>query len=162
MTDYAPVMEILEAMVPLPRTLGATYKGMGPGWCETALSPRDDIANHIGTIHAGALFTLGEMASGGAMASIFFELMGSGEAVPLAAKAGIEYRKVAKGAVTARAEIAKGDGTEGATEEEAAALFTELKEIGKVSFPVRISIKDVSGEETTVMTVSWHVRIKKT
>ena len=31
------------------------------------LDQRDEVSNHIGTMHAGAMFTLGETASGGAM-----------------------------------------------------------------------------------------------
>ena len=156
MTDYTPIMEILDAMVPLPRTLGARFKAMGPGWCETVLEPREDIANHIGTLHAGALFTLGEMASGGAMASVFADQMGSGDVVPLAAAARIEYLKVAKGAVSARAEISSEAG------KDVSRLPDMLAETGRVAFPVSISIRDESGEETSHMTVDWHVRLKKT
>ena len=157
MTDYTSLLGLLNGMVPLPQTLGITLMEMGPGWCEAELPPRDDINNHIGTTHAGALFTLGEAASGGAMMSLLADDLGIGKAQALAAGSGIKYLKLAKGAVSARAEVGKPDSDQ-SLEDLAADLLDTYAAEGKVFVPVRISFKDESGEQTTVMTVDWHVR----
>jgi acyl-coenzyme A thioesterase PaaI-like protein len=106
---------------------------------------RGDIANHIGTPHAGAMFTLGEAASGAAMAGAFAADLLSLR--PVAAEAQIGYLKVAKGDLVAEARI----------EGEAEALNAALKADGKVSFPVHVAITDETGAEVTRMTVAWHV-----
>ena len=59
--------------------------------------------NHVQSQHAGALFTAGEAASGGAFVGGFAERMA--EITPLAEKAEIQYRKVARGDITARATL---------------------------------------------------------
>ena len=57
--------------------------------------------NHIGGPHAGALFTLGESASGALVLANFGDLLG--EVTPLAVEATIAYRKIAMGVVRATA-----------------------------------------------------------
>ena len=55
--------------------------------------------NHVGSQHAGALFSAGEAASGGAFVGAFAEHMGA--ITPLARSAQIAYLKLAKGPITA-------------------------------------------------------------
>ena len=59
--------------------------------------------NHLGSQHAGAMFTLAETASGAAMAGGFAELIMGLR--PVAKEARIQYLKVAQGATHAKARV---------------------------------------------------------
>jgi acyl-coenzyme A thioesterase PaaI-like protein len=96
-------------------------------------------------MHAGALFTLAEAASGAAMAGMFLERLMALR--PVAAGSTIAYVKPAKGTITAHAAV---DGTKDA-------LFAALDAEGKVRFPVTIRMEDAAGREVARMTVDWHL-----
>jgi len=57
------------------------------------LEYKNDVLNHIKTIHASAQFTLAETASGACLQEIFPEL--KGKAVPILREAKIKYSKPA-------------------------------------------------------------------
>lgn len=144
--DYAAVPGLFAAAVPFAGFLGIEYGPVGPD--EAVLRLRDDPAkhNHIGTLHAGALFSLAESASGVMMiAAIADKLAG---VTPLAAKAEIAYEKVARGDVTATARIEGGPGP----------VLETLEQVGKVRFPVVVEVTDESGERCATVTVDWHLR----
>ena len=64
--------------------------------------PDDEkLRNHVGSQHAGGLFSAGEAASGAAFVGAFLDIMG--EITPLAESANIAYKKLAKGEITATA-----------------------------------------------------------
>lgn len=119
--------------------------GVLPG-AEGALALPDDAAlhNHVGTVHAGALFTLGEAASGVAIAGVVGEL----GVVPLAKSASIAYRKPARGALRAS----------GALAEPVDVVAARLAADGKAVADVHVSIADELGVEVATMTVTWHLR----
>jgi len=104
------------------------------------------LKNHIGTQHAGALFTLGEAASGAAVLDAFVDLLAS--ATPLAKTATIEYKKVARGPILAR----------GALAEPADAIRARVEAEGKTVFDVNVVLSDEAGVEVVTMRVSWHLR----
>lgn len=144
--DYAALPQLFAAAVPFAGFLGIEYDEVGPD--RTVLRLADDPAkhNHIGTLHAGALFSLAESASGLAVtAAIADKLAG---VTPLAAKAEITYRRVARGDVTAAARI---DG-------DVAEVLATLDAEGKVRFPVVVDLTDESGEVAAVVRVEWHLR----
>jgi len=67
----------------------------------------ESILNHIGTMHAGALFTLAETASGDALKAYFPELVG--KAVPLLRGSKVKFKKPAEGTVVAVAFLSEDD-----------------------------------------------------
>ncbi|HEU0130726.1 MAG TPA: YiiD C-terminal domain-containing protein [Mycobacteriales bacterium] len=143
--DLSALPQLFAAAVPFAATLGIEYGEVAPGRAVARLADDPAKHNHIGTLHAGALFALGESASGLAMmATIADRLAG---VTPLAARAEIEYRKVARGDVTATARI---DGVDG--------VLATLDEAGKVRFPVVVELADAAGEVCAVLTVDWHLR----
>jgi hypothetical protein len=91
---------------------------------------------------AGALFTLGESASGAIVLAAFGDLLG--RAVPLAVRADIAYRKLARGAVTATAVLGR-PAAEGAAELDAGQ---------RPEFTVAVTIA-CDGAVATEMTVTW-------
>ena len=137
----------LSAAVPFARYVGIELIDIGPGSAKARLAPRPDLLNHIATIHAGALFTLAETASGAATAGAFADMVGLIR--PVAAEARIAYLKLARTAVNCIAE----------TSIPAEQLNTRLREEGKVVFDVRVTMTDDDGRAVAEMSVSWNVRL---
>lgn len=132
--------------VPFTGFLGLEFLEMEEGKAVVRLPQRPELTNHVGSQHAGALFTVAEAASGGAFVSAFAEKMG--EVTPLARSAEIAYEKIAKGPIDATATLGI------AKAEALAALESE----GKVVFPCEIVLRDGDGRQVASATVEWHVR----
>lgn len=144
--DYAALPGLFAAAVPFAGFLGVEYDEVSPG--RAVLRLQDDPAkhNHIGTLHAGAIFSLAESASGLCVIAAIAEHLAG--VTPLAARAEITYRKVARGDVTATARI------EPPVEEVLGALDRD----GRVRFPVHVDLADADGEVCAEVTVDWHLR----
>ena len=93
--DYEPVRAGMEAAIPFNRYLGLSVAEVADGRGVVVLPQADHLHNHVGSQHAGALFSAGEAASGAAFVGAFAERMG--ELTPLARTAEIDYMKLAKG-----------------------------------------------------------------
>ena len=119
---------------------------VGPGRGVVRLPDDEKLRNHVGTQHAGGLFSAAEAASGGAFVGAFAEKLG--EITPLARSASIQYVALARGPITATATL----------EEDAAALIERLDADGKVQFPVRVELTDEQDATVAEVTVDWHVR----
>lgn len=145
MTPFDALRAQLSAIVPFASHVGVALGEIGVGEATATLEQSHNTSNHIATMHAGALFTLAEAASGAAMAGMFLERLAALR--PVAASSTIAYARPAKGLITARAAV---DG-------EKAALFAALDGEGKVRFPVIIRMEDAEGREVAQMTVDWHV-----
>ena len=63
--------EQLGKTVPFANHVGVEIVEVGEGTATARLDEQPHTRNHIGSQHAGALFTLAEAASGGAMAGAF-------------------------------------------------------------------------------------------
>jgi uncharacterized protein (TIGR00369 family) len=135
--------------VPFARHLGLEISSVGEGEAVVRLPDRSELTNHVGSQHAGALFTVAEAASGAAFVGAFAERLG--EVTPLAKSAEISYEKIAKGPIDATARL----GVPGAE-----ALGT-LDAEGRVVFPCAIELVDSAGERVATATVHWHVRLNQ-
>lgn len=144
--DYDALPGLFAAAVPFASFLGIEYDAVGPD--RVVLRLADDPAkhNHVGTLHAGALFSLAESASGLVMTAAFADVLA--DVTPLAARAEIAYRKIARGDVTATARI----------DADVAAVRAALDADGKVRFPVAVDVADESGDVCADVTVDWHLR----
>lgn len=136
----------MAASVPFAKHTGVALLEIGAGTAVAQLEQSADSVNHIGSQHAGALFTLGETASGGAMSGAFAEMIMSIR--PVAAAAEIRYLKIAKGTVTARAKTA--------TPPED--LLAVLKAARKATFDVDVVMSAEDGTDVATMRVVWDVR----
>ncbi len=149
MNPYDMIKAHLDSAVPFATLVGVTLLEIGDGTARAELEQREDVSNHIQSMHAGAMFTLGEAASGaavaGALAPVILDMR------PVAATGQIAFRKVALGTLTAHA----------ATSRDGAALMQSIKDDGKVAFDVAVDIQDAEGDTVVEMTVNWYVSAKR-
>lgn len=149
MTDFDLIAKGMSQAVPFAGHLGLEIESVAAGEALVRLPERVELSNHVGSQHAGALFTVAETASGAAFVGAFAERLG--EVTPLARSAEISYVKVARGPIEARARLG------GA----AAELLATLDAEGKVEFPCGVELTDGSGEPVATATVRWHVRLNE-
>ncbi|MEM9421445.1 MAG: YiiD C-terminal domain-containing protein [Pseudomonadota bacterium] len=146
MSPFDMVRQQLEATVPFATFIGVKIEAVEEGGGVASLQQVDDVSNHIGSMHAGAMFTLGEAASGAALAGALLDRLMAVR--PVAAKAEISYLAIAKGALIATAK----------TSDPVATIKDRLDADGKVRFDIEVSIKDSAGTEVATMCVDWHVK----
>lgn len=145
MTPYDMIKAHLDTAVPFATYVGVKLLEIGDGVARAELAQRDDVSNHIKSMHAGAMFTLGEAASGAAMAGALAPVIL--DMRPVAAMGQIAFKKVAIGTLTAHAK----------TSQEGAALMQAINDNGKVAFDVSVDIRDAEGDTVVEMTVNWYV-----
>ena len=146
MTDFDLIAKGMSQVVPFVGYLDLRIEEIAAGQATVVLPDKAELHNHVGSQHAGALFTVAETASGAAFVGAFAERMG--EVRPLARSAEISYEKIAKGEITARATL-------GVPTAEA---LGKLDADGVVEFPCGIELSDAAGETIATATVRWHVR----
>jgi uncharacterized protein (TIGR00369 family) len=148
-TDFDAIAAGMTQAIPFAGFLGVEITGLAEGEATVVLPERDELKNHVGSQHAGALFTVAETASGAAFVGAFAERMG--DVTPLARSAEIAYEKIAKGPIEATATL-------GMPKDEALAT---LDSAGKVEFPCEVVLTDAEGNRVATATVRWHVRLNK-
>ncbi|WP_238016750.1 DUF4442 domain-containing protein [Dactylosporangium sp. AC04546] len=140
----------LISAVPFARTVGIEITDVtldAGGVRATATLPDEErLHNHVAGPHAGALFALGETASGAVVMAAFGQHLSLG--TPLAVRADIAYHKLARGPVTATATL----------DRRVDEVIAELQAGERPEFPVTIEIARADGAVTTVMTVVWTIR----
>ncbi|MFD0773529.1 DUF4442 domain-containing protein [Streptomonospora algeriensis] len=137
------------AAVPFARTLGAEFVDVDYGRAVMRLPDAEAHHNHVGGPHAGAMFTLGESASGAIITGTFGELLD--RCVPLAVKADIQYYKLAMGTMVAEARLTR-------PHEE---IVAELDAGGRPEFAVEVELRTEDGTATGAMTVVWTLKPTK-
>lgn len=140
------VLAHLRSSVPFASFVGVQIVELEPGRAVARLPERHECSNHIGSVHAGALFTLAEAASGAAMAGALAPMLLGVR--PVTSRADIVYRKIARGPLEAVAEA-------GTPPEQ---LLATLGSEGRCQFPVTVSIRDQEGDEVASFSVDWHVK----
>jgi acyl-coenzyme A thioesterase PaaI-like protein len=144
--DFEAVRAGLEQAIPFNQHLGLEVVAVADGSGSVRLPDDPKLLNHVGSQHAGGLFSAAEAASGAAFVGAFAERMG--EITPLAKSASIDYRKLAKGPIVAT----------GTLSEEKSTLLDRLDADGRVEFTIDVSLTDAADVQVATMTVAWHVR----
>jgi uncharacterized protein (TIGR00369 family) len=147
MTDFDAIARGMTQAVPFAGHLGLEITSVSEGEATARLPEREELTNHVGSQHAGALFTLAETASGAAFVGAFAERLG--EVTPLARGAEISYERIAKGPIEAVARL-------GVAREDA---LSTLDADGKVVFTCEVELTDSEGTRVATATVHWHVRL---
>jgi acyl-coenzyme A thioesterase PaaI-like protein len=149
MIDFDAIAQGMTQAVPFAGYLGIEVTKVAAGEAVAVLPERAELTNHVGSQHAGALFTAAETASGAAFVGAFAERMG--DVTPLARGAEVSYEKIANGPIEAHATL-------GVPADEALAT---LDADGNVVFPCQIELTDAEGQRVATATVQWHVRLNK-
>jgi acyl-coenzyme A thioesterase PaaI-like protein len=145
--DYDAIRSGLQGAIPYNVHLGLEVAEVAAGRGVVRLPDRAEIRNHVGSQHAGALFSAGEAASGAAFVGAFAARLA--ELTPLAESAEIAYRKLAQGVITAT----------GTLDTDPQELLAALDEDGVVRFAVEVELTNAVGDTVAEMTVRWHVRV---
>lgn len=146
---YDLLRQRLGEIVPLNTLLGIEIVSIGDGVAEARIPFRTEVTNHLGTLHATAIFGLAEAASGAAMSGAFAPVIL--RIRPVAASAQVTFLKIARSDLTAHA----------VTGEPSQALRDKLAHDGKVTFDVAVTMRDASNHDIAEMTVAWHVSQKE-
>ncbi|MBV1856648.1 DUF4442 domain-containing protein [Catellatospora tritici] len=148
--DASAVASGLLSTVPFARTLGIDITSVtadADGVRAVAVLPdAPEVHNHVGGPHAGAVYSLGETASGAVVLAAF-----GGElhrVTPLAVRGGIAYKKLALGPVTATAVLGR----------PVAEVLGELEAGSRPEFDVSVTIANAEGVTTAEMTITWTLR----
>jgi acyl-coenzyme A thioesterase PaaI-like protein len=142
--NFTALANELNDMVPFHHHLGIKVEEVGPGFATVTLPDRSKLHNHVGTQHAGGLFSVGEAASGAAFLGAFGDRMSA--ITSLAQGARIQYRKLAVGRIVAHGRV---DDIEG--------VFEQIDAHGSARFPVEVELRDPGNEVVATMTVDWYV-----
>jgi uncharacterized protein (TIGR00369 family) len=142
---YEMIRRRMGEIIPLNKLVGIEVVSIGDGVAEARLAFRREVTNHIGSVHATAIFGLAEAASGGAMSGAFAPVLMNVRAV--AASANVTFTKIARTDLIAHAR------TVGSSEE----LRAKLGDAGKVVFDVVVDVRDAAGGDVAQVTVIWHL-----
>lgn len=133
-------------MVPMVGTLSMEFLELNETTAVLRLPDQQAYHNHIAGPHAGAMFTLGESASGALVLGNFAEHLG--EVTPLAVEGNIAYKKVAMGPVIATAVMSR-------TVED---ILAELGSGSRPEFRVDVTIATEDGTVTGEMYIVWTLK----
>lgn len=144
--DYEALRGGMEVAVPYNTHLGLQVVEIADGRAVVRLLDDERLRNHTGSQHAGALFSAGEAASGGAFVGAFAEIIADLE--PLAVSADISYSAIALGPIDAIGTLA----------EDGETLRSRLAADGSVRFAVGVKLVNGAADTVAEMTVQWDVR----
>jgi acyl-coenzyme A thioesterase PaaI-like protein len=147
--DYEVVRAGLTQAIPYNRHLGLEVLDVAGGTGSVRLPDEERLRNHVGSLHAGGLFSVGEAASGAAFVGAFAEQLDGLR--PLASSARIEYLKPAEGPITASGRLV----------EDVEAVLARLEADGRVELEIAVELTDQHGETVARMSVDWHVRKRR-
>ncbi|MCP5205206.1 MAG: YiiD C-terminal domain-containing protein [Pseudomonadales bacterium] len=142
------IRDSLNGMVPFATHCGVEVTEVTAEGGRAELTPSVEIENHLGTLHAGALFTLGEAASGAAMSGVFADMILG--VIPVAAAAEISFFKPARGRIRAHARVNQNSG----------GLLDAIRSDGVARFKVDVTLCDEDDLEVARLVVDWHVSNK--
>ena len=136
----------MPTLVPMVGTLGLEFDQLDATKAVLRLPDQAAYHNHIGGPHAGAMFTLGESASGALVLGNFADHLAS--VTPLAVEANIAFKKVAMGPVVATAVMTR-------TVQE---ILAELESGHRPEFRGAIALETEDGTVTGQMSVLWTLK----
>ena len=139
-------MFLLSWISPFNARLKATMIAWDDGTCVIGVKRRRGVRNHVGSIHAGALFTLGETCAG----LVIVRNFPFGQYRPLMSDVKVNYSKQARGDVVGKCTIAP----------DVIARMKEDVAGGEVPFvDVLTEISNQDGEIICTVTTTWQVKL---
>jgi acyl-coenzyme A thioesterase PaaI-like protein len=149
MPDHAidPAAAFIE-QIPGNALLGLAVTAMGDGTAAVRLPWRDEVTNHVGTMHAAALFGIADATSGAALLSGLGDLLA--KVTPIARGGDITYRGPGRTAITGRSSVSA---------DVLAAIRAELEADGVSRPDVVVHLEDEDGTEVATATFRWHLKV---
>ena len=139
--EYIP---LLEGTIQIIKEMGIHIEEMRDRYVKVVL-PLAPNLNHIGTMYAGSLFTVGEYLGG----PMFVASFDHTKYYPIVKALSIQYRRPATTDVTVEASLSK---------EEVAAVQKEADANGKADWKMDLELKDKSGQVCCLMQGVWQMR----
>ncbi len=146
---FSLVLAGMGSAVPFASHAGVELVSIDDGAATAVLPELPHALNHVRSVHAGALFTLAETASGAAMAGAFAAVLA--DIRPVVSDANISYARPAKGSLRAIATLEGGAGP----------VRKMLAERGRVDFMVHVNVVDSSDRTVATFGATWVVQRNK-
>jgi len=144
MTDRSPITNLLENGIPFVHRCGLKVLELEPGRVKV-LMPFEGNGNHIGTMYAGALFTLAEIPGG----ALFLSSFDATKFFPIVKDMQIQFKKPARTDVTAEFTLSK---------ERVAELQETADRAGKCDFSLEGELVDANGEIVAISRGLYQIR----
>ena len=143
MLDLEMIRQMITERVPFVRALDVRIEQVEADRAVARMPFAVERTNHVGTVHAAALFGLGETVSGVLALAAFADLQQAGY-LPVVASASITYRRPATGDLRAEATLSP---------DEQARVRAEIASEGKARYNAQVTITNADGEVVTEMLV---------
>ena len=148
---YDVVRKQLSRTVPFAKLLGLVVDHIDAQGASTSLEPAAHLNNHVGTLHAGAIYTACEAASGAALAGALLPTIMKTRFVVRDAR--IAYLKPAKGRLVTQARLAR----------PAEAVLAELDSTGRADIVVDVAARVEDGHadplQVAQASFTWSLRL---
>lgn len=135
----------MQEVIPFNRPHRLQVRSLSDDVCEVALPWRRRNLNHVGTMHACALATAAEYASGLCVLSA----LGVGKARLVMAELNMSYGRRAESACVARATLPA---------EVLKDVQAKLQKDGRGAFDLHSVVRDAQGEVVAEARITWHVK----
>jgi acyl-coenzyme A thioesterase PaaI-like protein len=139
------VSRLMQEVIPFNRPHRLTIQSLSEERCEVVLPFRRRNLNHVGTMHACALATAAEYASGLCVLSAF----GVGHVRLVMSNLQISYSKRGDSACVAEAELPS---------EMLKHVQTQLNDHGRCSFELHAVVRDAADEVVAEAQITWHLK----
>ena len=143
---YKALAAYLESAIGIVAQMGLKVVSMKERYVQL-LMPLQKNINHVGTMYAGSLFTLGEIMGG----AIFVASFDMNKYFPLVKEVQIRYRRPATTDITVETSF---------SEDQIKKIVAVLEEKGKSDVALELNLIDAHGEVVSIMTGTWQVRKK--
>jgi thioesterase domain-containing protein len=143
---YKPLAAFIESAIGIVKKMGLKVLSMKDGYVKLQMPFKENV-NHVGTMYAGSLFTLGEFMGG----AIFIASFDMNKYYPIVKEVQIRYRRPALTDITL--ELAM-------SEEQIRQITATLEEKGKADFPLELQLTDAGGEVVAIVQGIWQGRKK--
>ena len=136
---------LMQEVIPFNRPHRLTIQSLSDERCEVALPFRRRNLNHVGTMHACALATAAEYASGLCVLSAF----GVGHVRLVMANMQISYSRRGDSRCVAEAELPS---------EMLQHVQTQLNDHGRCAFKLHSVVRDAADEVVAEAQITWHLK----
>jgi thioesterase domain-containing protein len=143
---YKPLAAYMESAIGIVKKMGLKVLSMKDGYVKLQMPFKENV-NHVGTMYAGSLFTLGEFMGG----AIFISSFDMNKYYPIVKEVQIRYRRPALTDITLELSMSG---------EQIRQITATLEEKGKVDFPLELQLTDAGGEVVAIVQGIWQGRKK--